>query len=69
MNPDHPPFGFVPIDPRRSTSKPRKKGLSMIIDDGMPLGYAQTVLETASQYIDLMKIKTGTARACTGART
>ena len=57
-----PPFGFVPIDARRSTTKPRKKGLSMIIDDGMPLGYAKTVLETSAQYIDLMKIKTGTAR-------
>ena len=59
------PFGFVPIDSRRSTTKPRKKGLSMVIDDGMPTGYAANVLETCAQYIDLMKIKTGTARLYT----
>jgi len=56
------PFGFLPIDSRRSTTKPRKKGLSMVIDDGLPTGYAANVLETCAQYIDLMKIKTGTAR-------
>lgn len=56
------PFGFVPIDSRRSTTKPRNKGLSMVIDDGLPNAYAQDVLRTAGQYIDLMKIKTGTAR-------
>ena len=56
------PFGFVPIDPRRSTAKPRRTGLSMVIDDGLPLAYVQSVLELAAPYIDLMKIKTGTAR-------
>jgi phosphosulfolactate synthase len=58
---DDAPFAFVPIDPRRS-SKPRKSGLSMVIDDGLPLAYAQSVIEMAAPYIDLMKIKTGTAR-------
>lgn len=62
------PFGFVPIDSRRSTAKPRKKGLSMVIDDGLPTGYAASVLETCAQYIDLMKIKTGTARLYTRAQ-
>lgn len=56
------PFSFVPIDPRRSTAKPRRKGLSMIIDDGLPTAYVQDVLRTNGAYIDLMKIKTGTAR-------
>ena len=56
------PFGFVPIDPRRSLSKPRRTGLSMVIDDGLPLSYARDVLDLAAPYIDLMKIKTGTAR-------
>ena len=56
------PFGFVPIDPRRSTAKPRTRGLSMVIDDGLPNAYVQDVLRTAGDYIDLMKIKTGTAR-------
>jgi phosphosulfolactate synthase len=56
------PFGFVPIDARRSQSKPRRTGLSMVIDDGLPLSYARDVLALAAPYIDLMKIKTGTAR-------
>ena len=56
------PFGFVPIEPRRSLSKPRRTGLTMVIDDGLPLPYMRGVLELAAPYIDLMKIKTGTAR-------
>jgi phosphosulfolactate synthase len=57
-----PPFGFVPIDGRRSTTKPRTRGLSMVIDDGLPNAYAADVVRTAGAYIDLMKIKTGTGR-------
>jgi phosphosulfolactate synthase len=57
-----PPFGFVHIDARRSQAKPRRTGLSMVIDDGLPLAYVASVLELAATYIDLMKIKTGTAR-------
>jgi phosphosulfolactate synthase len=56
------PFGFVPIEPRRSTRKPRTHGLSMVIDDGLPLAYVESVLELAAPYVDLVKIKTGTAR-------
>lgn len=56
------PFGFVPIDARRSQAKPRRTGLSMVIDDGLPLPYMRGVLELAAPYIDLIKIKTGTAR-------
>lgn len=56
------PFGFVPIDPRRSAAKPRRTGLSMVIDDGLPLPYLRGALELAGPYIDLIKIKTGTAR-------
>ena len=56
------PFGFVPIDGRRTTAKPRQRGLSMVIDDGLPLAYVESVLEVAAPYVDLMKIKTGTAR-------
>ena len=60
-----PPFGFVPIDSRRSQAKPRRTGLSMVIDDGLPFGYVQDVLDTSAPYIDLIKIKTGTARLYT----
>jgi phosphosulfolactate synthase len=56
------PFEFVPIEPRRSLSKPRTTGLTMVIDDGLPLPYMRGVLELAAPYVDLMKIKTGTAR-------
>ena len=56
------PFGFVPIDKRRTQARPRKTGMSMVIDDGLPLAYVESVLEIAAPYIDLMKIKTGTAR-------
>ena len=56
------PFEFVPIEPRRSLSKPRTTGLTMVIDDGLPLPYMRGVLDLAAPYIDLMKIKTGTAR-------
>lgn len=59
---DSAPFDFVPIDPRRSRAKPRRAGLSMVIDDGLPLAYVESVLALAGAYIDLMKIKTGTAR-------
>lgn len=62
------PFGFVPIDARRSTVKPRRTGLSMVIDDGLPLPYVQGVLDIAAPYIDLIKIKTGTARLYPRAR-
>lgn len=55
-------FTFVPIDARRSTQKPRRTGLTMVIDDGLPLAYVQSVLELAAPYIDFMKVKTGTAR-------
>lgn len=56
------PFAFVPIDPRRSSAKPRTRGLSMVIDDGLPNGYLADVLRTAGAHIDLMKIKTGLSR-------
>ena len=59
---DTAPFAFVPIDPRRSTGKPRRTGLSMVIDDGLPLAYVESALALAGAFIDLMKIKTGTAR-------
>lgn len=60
--PEPAPFAFVSIDSRRSRDKPRRSGLSMIVDDGLPLAYVESVLALAGAYIDLMKIKTGTAR-------
>ncbi|MGH6611837.1 MAG: phosphosulfolactate synthase [Burkholderiaceae bacterium] len=42
--------------------KPRASGLTMMIDDGLPLGYTRDLLALSGAYIDLAKIKTGTAR-------
>ena len=56
------PFGFVELPAKRSVKKPRTAGLTMMIDDGMPLGLTEDVVRLAGDYIDLAKIKTGTAR-------
>ena len=61
-NAEKAPFQFVPLPWERSTRKPRKNGRTMIIDDGLPLAYAQDLVELGGAYMDLAKIKTGTAR-------
>ncbi len=57
-----PPFYFVPLPAARSTRKPRANGRTMIVDDGLPLAYARDLIALGGAYIDLAKIKTGTAR-------
>src|SRR4051812_17653191 len=57
-----PPFGFVALPATRSTVKPRARGLTMMIDNGLPTGFHRDLLETAGEYIDFAKFKTGTAR-------
>jgi phosphosulfolactate synthase len=57
-----PPFEFGPLPKERSTRKPRANGRSMIVDDGLPLGATRDLLALGGDYIDLAKIKTGTAR-------
>jgi phosphosulfolactate synthase len=42
--------------------KPRANGRTMIVDDGLPPGVAKDLVGLAGAYIDLAKIKTGTAR-------
>jgi phosphosulfolactate synthase len=56
------PFRQVPLPAARSTRKPRRTGLTMIVDPGMPLGLQADVLALSGDYLDLAKIKTGTAR-------
>jgi len=56
------PFHFVPLSKARSTRKPRASGRTMIVDDGLPLGFARDLVALGGAYIDLAKIKTGTAR-------
>jgi phosphosulfolactate synthase len=52
---------MVPLPAARS-SKPRRSGLTMIVDQGLPLGAQADLLELAGDYADLAKIKTGSAR-------
>jgi phosphosulfolactate synthase len=56
------PFPFVPLPAERSQRKPRHSGRTMVIDDGLPLAYARAIVQLGGAYIDLAKIKTGTAR-------
>ena len=59
------PFAMVPLPAGRSEkhgSKPRHSGLTMIVDAGLPLGRQADLLALAADYVDLAKIKTGTAR-------
>src|SRR5580658_8139363 len=46
--------------PHRET-KPRSKGLTMMIDGGLPLGVLRDVLEGAGTFIDFVKFGWGTA--------
>lgn len=61
-HPSPPPFRFVPLPAARSTRKPRANGRTMIVDDGLPLGATKDLLALGGAYVDLAKIKTGTAR-------
>ena len=55
-------FGFVPIDKRRTVSKPRKSGITMVSDYQLGLASLSDLIEVAGHYIDLFKIATGTSR-------
>lgn len=55
-------FAFIDLPATRSITKPRKTGLTMMFDQGLPAGYQQDLVETAGAYIDLAKFKTGTSR-------
>ena len=55
------PFHFVPLPKARSTRKPRANGRTMIVDDGLPLAATRDLVALGGAYIDLAKIKTGTA--------
>ena len=55
------PFAMVPLPAGRS-AKPRRSGLTMIVDQGLPLAQQADLLELAGDYADLAKIKTGSAR-------
>ncbi len=56
------PFDMVPLPNGRSQSKPRRTGLTMMVDFGLPLGRVRDMLELGAPYLDLAKIATGTSR-------
>ncbi|MDA0655124.1 MAG: phosphosulfolactate synthase [Proteobacteria bacterium] len=56
------PFDMVALPEARSTEKPRKTGLTMIVDFGEPIEQMDALLGVAGNYIDLWKIAVGSAR-------
>ena len=55
-------FAIVPISTERSRTKPRRSGLTMMMDWGIPLGKQADLLELVGPFVDLAKIVVGTAR-------
>nr|WP_313780229.1 phosphosulfolactate synthase [Paenibacillus larvae] len=50
------------MDPTgRRENKPRQRGRTMIIDKGLGLRAFEDLLETAGEYIDMIKLGFGTA--------
>ncbi len=60
------PFAMVPIVVPRQTEKPRSHGLTMVVDGGVPLGALADGLAMAGNYLDVGKIKVGSARLYSG---
>src|SRR5258708_12600297 len=56
------PFDCLPLPTLRSARKPRRRGLTMMIDQGLPCAYIEDLVATAGDYLDFAKIKSGTAR-------
>lgn len=56
------PFAMVPLPPTRSRDKPRKTGLTMMMDWGLPLGQQRDWLELVAPSVDLAKFVVGTSR-------
>lgn len=56
------PFLTVPLPSHRSVSKPRRTGLTMMMDWGLPLGMQRDWLSLIAPHVDLAKLVVGTAR-------
>ncbi len=55
------PFAMVPLPADRSR-KPRRTGITMMMDWGLPPGRAEDNMALLAPYVDLVKIVVGTAR-------
>ena len=58
----NPAFPFVPLDARRSTTKPRRTGLTMVKDYQLGPRGLEDLLDVAADYMDIFKFVTGTVR-------
>lgn len=56
------PFEFFSLPSQRSTTKPRKSGLTMVMDWGMSVAEQEDWLSVSAPYVDLIKVVVGTAR-------
>jgi phosphosulfolactate synthase len=55
----HDSDGFLDVPVR--APKPRERGLTSVFDKGLNLAAAQGLIETAGEYVDLVKLGSGTA--------
>lgn len=55
-------FSMVPLPTNRSTGKPRQRGLTMMMDWGLPLGIQREWLGLLAPHVDLAKLVTGNSR-------
>lgn len=56
------PFAHVPFPASRSTAKPRRTGLTMMIDMGLGSAFLADHLRVVGPYVDIAKIFVGSAR-------
>lgn len=56
------PFAMIPLPSERTTDKPRRTGLTMMMDWGIPLGAQEDWLGLIGRYADFAKLVVGTAR-------
>lgn len=55
-------FPMVSLPVARSTAKPRAKGLTMMVDWGLPIGRQADLLEMSGDFLDLAKLAVGSVR-------
>lgn len=55
-------FTMVPLPAERSRTKPRRQGLTMMMDWGLPIESQASLLGLVASHVDLAKIVVGTAR-------
>ena len=59
---DQPAFAMIKVPAERSMAKPRRTGLTMMIDWDRPLGQQADYLDMSGRFIDLAKIAVGSVR-------